>query len=170
MKRFLVILLALLLPLAAVRADEPSVAAGRTAFSGSMVPMPPQAHDLTADQPVATGEPVTFQIALRLQEDGRAPEAAYATLVRWLQEQGLAVNTSAFPLHTEIEASGTVGQVGKVLAMRFGRVEIDGRAWVAAVSAPSLPTVLGGSVIGINGLQPFAHMNKGPILARPAAR
>ena len=138
-----------------LRADD----GGRTVFPGSLAPVPAQAHDLTAAEPVAAGETVTFQIALRLPPDGTAPEADYQTLVHWLHGQGLSINAGAFPQHTEIEATGTVDQVGKTLDVRFGRVEVDGRSYVAAVSAPSLPTALGGAVIGINGLQPFLRMH-----------
>ena len=158
-----------LLPWAALLlADEPAPAR-RTAFPGSLAPVPPGAHDLTVQQPVDAGETVRFQVALRLSPGGQAPEAAYAALVRWLREQGLTVTESTPALHWMVQAEGTVGQVGKALAVRFGRVVIGSRAWVAAVSAPSLPAALGGEVIGINGLQPFLRMHKGPIRARPAA-
>ena len=158
-------ILAAFLAAVTLLADEP-----RTAFPGSLAPVPPEAHDLTASQPVAAGEPVTFQIALRLQGDGNAPEAAYQSLVRWLQEQELTINASAFPQHTEIEATGTVAQVSKVLETRFTRMEIGGRSCVVAVSVPSLPNALGGAVVGINGLQPFLHKNKGPVAAMSITR
>ena len=152
------IILAALLSAANLQADEP-----RTAFPGSLAPVPAQARHLSAEVPVADQEPVTFQIALRLRIDGKAPEADYQALVRWLQGQGLTVDASAFPQHTEIEASGTAGQAGKALAVRFGRTEVGGRSFVAAVSAPSLPAALSGAVTGINGLQPFLRMNKGSV-------
>ena len=155
MKAALVILVSLL-SVASLFADDP-----RTVFPGSLAPVPAQAHDLTADRPVAAEETITFQIALRLQSDGKAPEADYQALVHWLQAQGLTMNTAAFPQHTEIEASGTVGQVGKALAVQFNRVEIGGRSFVSAVSAPSLPVALSKAVVGINGLQPFLRMHKG---------
>ena len=164
----------MLLPwaVAALRlADEPPVVAGgpRTAFPGSLAPVPATAHDLTTRQPVAPDEPVRFQIALRLQPDGQVPEVAYAALVRWLREQGLTIEDSGRGVHLMVEARGTAAQVGKVLETRFGRVEIGGRSCVAAVSAPSLPAALSGAVIGINGLQPFLHLNKGPVFAPSAS-
>ena len=149
-----------------LRADD----GGRTVFVGSLAPVPAQAHDLTASAPVAARETVTFQIALRLQPDGTAPEAAYLALVRWLHVQRVGTNPAAFPQHTEIEAFGTVDSVGKALDVRFGRVEIDGHSYAAAVSAPSLPTAISSAVIGINGLQPFLHKNRGMGIAPPASR
>ena len=157
-----VFILAALLAAGTLLADET-----RTAFPGSIAPVLPAAHDLTASRPVVDGEPVTFQIALRLQEDGKAPETAYQSLVRWLQEQGLTINASAFPQHTEIEASGTVAQVSRALETRFARMEVGGQSCVVATSVPSLPATLGNAVIGINGLQPFLHKNKGLVVVHP---
>ena len=155
-------ILAIFLAAGSLLADEP-----RTAFPGSLAPIPAQAHDLTATRPVAADELVSFQIALRLQEGRTAPEADYQALVRWLKGQGLTVTESEPPLHSMVQAGGTVGQVGQALDVRFGRVEVGGRACVAALSAPSLPAALSGAVIGINGLQPFLRMNKHSVSKPP---
>ena len=150
-----VLILAISLAAGSLLAGEP-----RTAFPGSLAPVPAQAHDLTATQPVSADEPVSFQVALRLQNGGTAPEADYQALVRWLKGQGLTVTESEPPLHSMVQAGGTAGQVGQALEVRFRRVEVGGRVCVAAVSAPSLPAALSGAVIGVNGLQPFLRMNK----------
>ena len=163
--KFSIFILAAFLVAGKLLGDEP-----RTSFPGSLAPVPVQAHDLAASQPVAADATVNFQIALRLQGDGKAPEADYQSLVRWLKAQRLTVIESEPPLHSMVQVSGTVGQVGKALGMRFGRVESGGHIWVVGTSAPSLPAALGGAVIGINGLQPFLHKNRGAGLAPPAPR
>jgi kumamolisin len=80
----------------------------------------------------------------------------YKTVAAWLSSQGFAVKP-ADKYNLSIFASGTVAQIERVFATKFGRVNFQGVEYTSALSAPSLPAEVAAPVLGINGLQPHLH-------------
>ena len=110
---------------------------------------------------MADAEPVEFRVAFRLK-DGASPSAnTFFTAAEWFKAQGFAV--SGIDDHRlGFGAAGTVAQTRAALHVRFERIEVDGKSYLIASTAPSLPASVGQDVLGINGLQPFLRLNKGP--------
>ena len=82
------------------------------------------------------------------------PTAAdHKTVVDWLTAQGFAVKR-ADKYALSVFASGSVAQIERVFGMKFGRVMFAGVESTSALIAPSLPAVVAGPVLAINGLQP----------------
>ncbi len=87
--------------------------------------------------------------------------AAGDTLAGWLRSQGLTI-VPADRLHLAVFARGSRRVVAQCLGTEFAHVRgVDGRDYVSAATAPSLPAKVAGSVIAIDGLQP-------DLWARPA--
>jgi kumamolisin len=80
----------------------------------------------------------------------------YKTVAAWLSSQGFAIKP-ADKYNLSIFASGTVAQMERVFAAKFGRVKFHGVEYTSALSAPSLPAEVAAPVLGINGLQPHLH-------------
>jgi kumamolisin len=80
----------------------------------------------------------------------------YKTVAAWLTSQGFAVKP-ADKYNLSIFASGTVAQIERAFATKFGRVKFQGVEYTSALSAPSLPAEVAAPVLGVNGLQPQLH-------------
>jgi kumamolisin len=89
----------------------------------------------------------------------------YKTVAAWLGSQGFAVK-AADKYNLSIFASGTVAQIERVFATKFGRINFQGVEYTSALSAPSLPAEVAAPVLGVNGLQP--HLHPTPALIRPS--
>ena len=75
---------------------------------------------------------------------------------RWLTAQGFEVLPVARH-ELSVFARGTVAQLGRAFGVTFVRVQFHGEEHTSAVTAPSLPANVAGSVLSINGLQPHLH-------------
>src|SRR6516162_10193096 len=80
----------------------------------------------------------------------------YKTVAAWLTSQGFAVKP-ADKYNLSVFASGTVAQIERAFATKFGRVKFQGVEYTSALSAPSLPAEVAAPVLGVNGLQPYLH-------------
>ncbi len=80
-------------------------------------------------------------------------------IVDWLTSQGFAVQPLA-KYSLSIFARGSVTQIERAFRTKFGRVKFDGVEYSSALVAPSLPALLAGPALGINGLQPHLHLKK----------
>src|SRR5437773_4631748 len=86
-------------------------------------------------------------------------ESDYHSVINWLTSQGLTI-TKTDPNHLGVFASGTVRQLRLSMQLRFGRVSVANRAYVSALTAPSVPASLAPLMLGINGLQPYIKAHK----------
>jgi kumamolisin len=78
------------------------------------------------------------------------------SVVDWLNAQGFAVKPPD-KYNLSVFASGSVTQIERAFGTKFARVLSAGVEYSAALIAPSLPSAIAGSVLGINGLQPQMH-------------
>ncbi|MCE0523210.1 MAG: IPTL-CTERM sorting domain-containing protein [Methylacidiphilales bacterium] len=85
----------------------------------------------------------------------------------WLTSQGFVI-TRQSPDHLAVFARGTVSQIQQAMQVQFARVSLEGTGYTSAVTVPSLPANLSGTVLGINGLQPYIRFHK-HVIARPAS-
>lgn len=169
--------------------------ADRKVFSDSIVPLPVQEGSAPNGLVVAAAQPIDKETKLRLHFNlsinpslqselerrvakgeivpleelhGKyAPERADSdALTQWLQKQGLTL-LDASPGGSSIYVEGTVAQISKCLQVDFTQVMKDGRTYVSAQNAPSLPAKIGEPVRSILGLQPFMRINKHFVRRRP---
>jgi kumamolisin len=80
----------------------------------------------------------------------------YKMVAAWLTSQGVTVKP-ADKYNLSIFARGTVSQIERVFATKFGRVNFEGVEYTSALATPSLPAAVAAPVLGINGLQPHLH-------------
>ena len=80
-------------------------------------------------------------------------EADYKAALDWLTGQGFTI-TKTDGCRLCIFAEGTAAQVQQAMQMSFESVEAEGKTYISAATAPSLPAVIATSVLGVNGLQP----------------
>jgi len=78
--------------------------------------------------------------------------ANYKMVADWLISQGFVVKP-ADKCNLSVFASGTVTQIERAFATKFARVNFASVESSSALIAPSLPAVVAGEVLGINGLQ-----------------
>jgi kumamolisin len=83
----------------------------------------------------------------------------YKTVADWLTSQGFAVKPPD-KYNLGVFASGSVAQIERVFAIKFGRVKFAGVEYSSALNAPSLSAAIAGPVLGINGLQPHLHPSR----------
>jgi kumamolisin len=138
--------------------------------------------ELTQDQSQAT---LAFSVALKmrhfteLQErigkaeiislDEMAAEyyptsADYKVIADWLTSQGFAV-TPANKINLSVFATGSLSQIERAFQTKFARTTFAGVQYSSALIAPSLPAAVGGSALGINGLQPHLRPRPHSIIA-----
>jgi len=90
-------------------------------------------------------------------------KADYRASLDWLTGQGLTI-TQTDPCQLGIFVSGSVDLIKKSLQTSVAKVSANGKTYIAAVTAPSLPASLAAAVLGINGLQPHiqphSHLRK----------
>ncbi len=120
---------------------------------------------------------VHFQVALRLRDfagmnaSNRAGQRLlpadlaarhlptqqdHDAVVAWLKSEGLSIDATV-PSRLTISASGRADTVSRALGVHFSHITADGKDYVAADSAPSIPENLAGIVLSVNGLQPHLH-------------
>jgi kumamolisin len=88
-------------------------------------------------------------------------ESDYRAATNWLSAHGLTI-THVYANRLAIFATGTISQVRQAFQVDFAQITSDGRTYISAVTAPSIPANLADFILGINGLQP--HLR-----ARPAS-
>ena len=94
--------------------------------------------------------------------------ADHDRLVQWLKAQGLEV-TRTDENRLAVFGRGPVDLVAQAFQVSFARVvAADGGEYTSAVTAPSLPTEISSSVLGIHGLQP--HIRCHPLSTPRATR
>jgi kumamolisin len=85
------------------------------------------------------------------------PTAAdYHRVAQWLTAQGFTVKPAG-QYNLSVFASGSVAQIERAFATKFGRVTLAGIEYSSALTAPSLSAAIAQPILGINGLQPHLH-------------
>jgi kumamolisin len=88
------------------------------------------------------------------------PTAAdYQMVVDWLAGKGFEIEPRT-KYNLSIFARGSIAQVELAFKTKFARVRFDGNESSSALIPPSLPAMLAGRVLGVNGLQP--HLRPKP--------
>jgi kumamolisin len=85
--------------------------------------------------------------------------ASYQAVITWLTASGLAV-TRTYENRVTVEVAGSVGAVRAALHVPFKRVRVEGAEYIATDAAPVVPAAIAAVIEGINGLQPYRHLNK----------
>jgi kumamolisin len=80
----------------------------------------------------------------------------FSSVVQWLIGQGFVVHQPA-KYNLSVFAHGSLSQIERSFATKFGRVRFAGLEYSSALIAPSLSAAVAGPVLGINGLQPHLH-------------
>ena len=88
----------------------------------------------------------------------------YASVRSWLASQGLELVQSDSN-HTTVFARGSVASISEVFGVSFARVAVVDGEFTSAVNAPSLPSSLPDSILGVDGLQPHLHARPQTIAA-----
>ncbi len=143
-------------------------------FEGSVVKLGPNVENLGEADAAAT---VHFTIALRPQNpdalaallargerltpeqvkrDVLPTQAQRAAVEAWLRANDLTVEKN-LPEVLSVRASGSVAAVSRALGVHFSHIVSEGKQFVSADTAPSLPASLAQTVASINGLQPHLH-------------
>ena len=91
----------------------------------------------------------------------------YNTVVAWLKGQGFQI-TRQSDSHLGIFVRGTIGQIQQAFGLTFARVQLEGKEYTSAVTAPTVPASIAPLLVGINGLQPHAQPHKHSIV-KPAS-
>ena len=76
----------------------------------------------------------------------------------WLTSQGFTL-TQQDPNHTTVFAEASPAKIEAALGVTFARVTTSDGESTSAITAPSLPAVLAGSTLAINGLQPQLRLH-----------
>ena len=100
---------------------------------------------------VGNGELVPYE---EVQAKYLPLRADYDRVLAWLKSEGFTptFNDSS---RLSVFVQGTVGQIQDSFQLTMQSVTVNGVAYPAAVSAPSLPASVSSGVLGINGLQPY---------------
>jgi kumamolisin len=100
---------------------------------------------------IASGELVPYE---EVQAKYLPLPADYARVLAWLASEGFKP-TFKDSSRLSIFVVGTVAQIQRSFALTMQSVTVDGIAYTAATTAPSLPAAVSAGVIGVNGLQPY---------------
>jgi kumamolisin len=80
------------------------------------------------------------------------PRARIDSVGRTLEDAGLRV-VRTYAQRTALEVAGTVGQVGRLFAVKFGDyADASGRRYRDPLTAPRIPASLSDAVVGVTGL------------------
>jgi kumamolisin len=85
--------------------------------------------------------------------------ASYQAVLAWLTDNGLTV-TRTYDNRLTAEVTGPVAVVRQALHVPFRRVIAEGAEFIATDAAPVVPSQIAQVIEGINGLQPYRHLNK----------
>lgn len=150
---------------------------GQVSFAQSVVPFDEDVQVLGTASPQAT---VKFQVALKLRDtqalqrainagkvmtpaelkaEHLPTQADYDKVLNWLTGAGVSIDKTS-PSRMTIWASAPVAVLQRALDVHFSRVRSEGKDYVAADTAPSLPRAVAGPVLAIAGLQPYLHAYK----------
>ncbi|MBV9465501.1 MAG: S8/S53 family peptidase [Solirubrobacterales bacterium] len=77
--------------------------------------------------------------------------ARLRSLARWLSQRGLRI-TASYPQRTELELSGSVRAVERLLRIRIATYADGPRRYHAPLDRPRLPAAMAGAVDGVSGL------------------
>ncbi|WP_218079447.1 S53 family peptidase [Anthocerotibacter panamensis] len=148
----------------------------RTVFTNSFKPLTKEVSLLGTAR---LGGNVPFQIALNMRDlsglqarlsagevipmaqmvANYFPSAAdYQVLLQWLQHQNLKI-LKTYPNHLTVTVEGTAQEVTRALEVPLAQVQVRGKTYISAQTAPSLPQHLARFVLGINGLQPYQQFH-----------
>jgi kumamolisin len=160
--------------LAALAMPAAAYADSSVRFDGSVVKLGANVRVLGESDRTA---PVHFTVALRPREEDAlaallarhervTPEelknrflptqAERDAVTTWLTANGLTIEHGLREV-LSVHATGSVGDVSRVLGVHFSHIMSEGKEYDAADSAPSLPASLAPIVAGIHGLQPQLH-------------
>jgi kumamolisin len=161
--------------------------------SASALASPAPRHARIARTSLRTEEmaaPMSFEVALRMRnfdelqsrvargeqvpdEEKKTryfpTESDHAAVVAWLRSQGLEV-TRTDENRLAVFGRGSVRAVAEAFGVSVARVATDDGEFTSAVSAPSVPADIAGSVLGVHGLQPHLrpHVLGMPRVLTPA--
>ncbi len=140
----------------------------------SIVPLTADVQVTGAADPAAS---LRFQLALRVREPDvlqariehgvrttpqemrerfLPSQADYAAVLAWARSAGLTVERTT-PTRLLVEVSGRPAEISRALSVQMAQVRTEGRDFVSAVTAPSVPAELASVLAGVNGLQPYLH-------------
>ena len=160
--------------------------AAATPLASSITPLHANVRVVGEADPAAL---VHFQVALRLRdyatlsarnaagqvlspaelESAHLPrQQDHDAVVAWLRSQNLTVDATV-PSRLTISVSGTAGEVSRALGVHFSHITAEGRDYVSADTAPSIPAELSATILSINGLQPQLHAHTLHVMAKPKA-
>jgi kumamolisin len=94
-----------------------------------------------------------------MERDHLPTAADYAAVVKWLKAEGFAI-TQENGRRLGVFARGTVAQIQQSFQVSMVDVTVDGQAYSAAATNPSLPANIAQPVLGVNGLQPYLKARK----------
>jgi kumamolisin len=175
---------------AAVAATPVLAQSSQVSFASSVIPFDEDVQVLGTAAPQAI---VHFQVGLKLR-DGDAlqrsndagkvmswaelkarhlpTQADYDKVLNWLTSAGLDVDRTS-PSRMTVWASGPVATVQRSLGVHFSRIRSEGRDYISADSAPSLPRAVAAPVLGVFGLQPqiraYSQAVQGPAMHTDSA-
>ena len=156
----------------AARAEENVV------LSDSIRPLPLEATSRAALTPDETATVMEFMLPLKMRDVAglqarvakgeivsRAEmiekyfplEQDYQIISRWLIQHGFKI-TRHDPNRLGITARGTTQRIATEMNVSFAKVTANGKTFISAASAPSLPASVAAPIVGITGLQP--HLQK----------
>ncbi len=94
-----------------------------------------------------------------MERDHLPTAADYASVVKWLKTEGFTI-TQETGQRLGVFARGTVAQIQQSFQVSMVDVTVDGQAYTAASTHPSLPAAIAQPVLGVNGLQPYLKARK----------
>lgn len=94
-----------------------------------------------------------------MKRDHLPTQADYDKVLNWATQAGLNIDKTSSS-RMSVQVSGNVALVSRAIGAHFSRVRSEGKDYVAADSAPSLPASIASSVHTIRGLQPYLHAYK----------
>ena len=151
-------------------APAPEVSSAKTSASGGIV-----ADSVGALSAAQLAEPLEFSVAMGMRNLGEFQsriasgelvsyeevqasylplQSDYDRVVAWLKSEGFTF-TFNDTSRLSIFVQGTPAQIQKSFGLTMQSVTVNGTAYAAAVTAPSLPAEVSSGVLGVNGLQPY---------------
>lgn len=106
---------------------------------------------------LAAGNQAGVRLTWKQIEQRHLPTVAdYDRVLNFLSNAGLTIDKKN-PTRLSIGVSGPATVVSRALGVHMSRIESEGKQFVAADSAPTLPADIAASIEAIGGLQPQLH-------------
>jgi sugar lactone lactonase YvrE len=86
----------------------------------------------------------------------------YDNLVAWVKSQGIPI-TLVDRNHTTVYLKASVAEISTIFGSRFARVGRNGAEYTSAITAPSLPASIAGSILSVSGLQTHRRLKRAPL-------